>query len=91
MSKLHPEVILLSGLGIIGLVCHNRECNAPHLQEVLTSHGERILGRMGVRSPGKEQGIICLIVEGTEDEIQATAEDIGHVDGVTTSHMMIRG
>jgi putative iron-only hydrogenase system regulator len=90
-ARYSPEVASLSsdGVGIIGIVCHNRECNAPHLQEALTRHGDIIVGRMGVRSPSAQRGIICLIVEGSETEIQEAASDIGKAEGVTANRMQL--
>jgi len=80
----------LSGLAVVGMVVENRGQRAPDLQEILTRHGDRILGRMGLRSPDKEEGIISLIVEGSDEEVERIVRDIGSVDGVTVTHMMLR-
>ena len=80
----------MSGLAVVGMVVENRGQRAPDLQEILTRHGDRILGRMGLRSPDKEEGIISLIVEGSDEEVERIVRDIGSVDGVTVTHMMLR-
>lgn len=80
----------MTGLAVIGMIVEHRAENAPHLQEVLTRHGSRILGRLGVRSPDKEEGIISLIVEGGDSEIEGVARDIASVEGITLTHMMLR-
>lgn len=84
------EVGRLTGLAVVGMIVEHRAENAPGLQEILTRHGNRILGRMGVRSPDKEEGIISLIVEGSDDDLEGVVRDIGSVDGVTVTHMMLR-
>ncbi|MGE5561378.1 MAG: TM1266 family iron-only hydrogenase system putative regulator [Chloroflexota bacterium] len=80
----------MTGIAVIGMIVEHRAENAPGLQEVLTRHGSRILARMGVRSPDKEEGIISLIVEGGADDVEAVTRDVGAVEGVTVTHMMLR-
>lgn len=80
----------MSKIGIVGLICAQRQTNAPELQEALTKHGERILSRNGLRTPDKQNGIITLVVEGDEGTIKALADDLGRVDGVTAKYQLLR-
>lgn len=80
----------MSEIGIVGLICQQRQTNAPELQEALTRHGERILSRNGLRTPDKRNGIITLVVEGDEEAMQALVADLTRVDGVTAKYQMMR-
>jgi len=70
-------------IGFIGIVLENREKSANQVQEVLSSYGSLILGRMGI--PGLKEGIsvITLIVEATSDEVGALTGKLGRLPGIT--------
>ena len=54
-------------LGVVGIVVENRDV-APDLNQILSSYGHLVIGRMGYLSRTRYCGDL-LIVEGTTDDI----------------------
>ncbi len=75
-------------IGVIGIVIEDRE-QAPKINSILSSHGEVIVGRMGV--PYRERGlsVISLIVDGSTDEIGALAGKLGQIGGVRVKSALV--
>jgi putative iron-only hydrogenase system regulator len=69
-------------IAIIGIIVQNREETSRRLNEILSSYGNIIVGRMGVPYREKEVSVISLIVDGTNDEIGALAGKLGNINGV---------
>lgn len=69
-------------LAVIGIAIEDRLKTAPLVNEILTKHGEMIVGRMGI--PYREKGIavIALIVDGTTDDIGSLTGKLGNIPGV---------
>ncbi|MDI6601841.1 MAG: iron-only hydrogenase system regulator [Thermoanaerobacteraceae bacterium] len=69
-------------IGVIGIVVDNREPIARQLNDILSSHADIIVGRMGI--PYRERGIsvISLIIDGTTDKIGALTGKLGNLPGV---------
>lgn len=69
-------------IGVIGIVVENREETAGKLNEILSRHGDIIVGRMGI--PYRERGlsVISLIVDGTTDDIGSLTGQLGALPGV---------
>lgn len=67
---------------MIGIAIEDRLKTAPLVNEILTKHGEMIVGRMGI--PYREKGIavIALIVDGTTDDIGSLTGKLGNIPGV---------
>lgn len=65
-------------IGVVGIVIEDRAI-APKVNEILSAHGEIIVGRMGI--PYRERGVfvISLIVDGTTDEIGAMTGKLGNL------------
>lgn len=70
-------------LGVIGIVVEDRIKVASRIQEILTRHGEIIVGRMGLPYKERNVAVIALIVDGTTDEIGALTGKLGSIPGVT--------
>lgn len=68
-------------LGFVGIVIEERT-SVPQVNQILSSFGEIIQGRMGL--PGHEQGqaVICLIVRGTNEQLGAMTGRLGNLPGV---------
>lgn len=68
-------------IGVVGIVVEDREA-VSSLNQILGSHGDIVVGRMGV--PYRERGIsvIALIVDGSTDEIGALTGKLGSLKGV---------
>ena len=66
--------------GFVGILVENRES----IQEILSLHGEFILGRMGLpHLAGDRLSIITLIVHATTDQIGALTGRLGGLPGVS--------
>jgi len=75
-------------LGVVGIVIENRERQAPKVNEILTSYGDIIVGRLGL--PYRERGVsvIALIVDGSNDRIGALTGKLGMIEGVKVRYAL---
>lgn len=78
-------------ISIIGIMVNERDEVAPELQEVITKFGRDILGRMGVPSSSKENGLITLIYEGELDQVGTFHRELEQVPGITVQSMSFSG
>jgi len=69
-------------LGAVAMVIEDRKQAAPVVNEILSSYAEIIIGRLGVPYHEKNVSVICLVVDGTADEVGALAGKIGGIAGV---------
>ncbi len=69
-------------IAVVGILVEDRIRAAPKVNEILGSHAEMILGRMGVPYREKDVAVIALIVDGTTDEIGSLTGKLGAVRGV---------
>lgn len=76
---------------IISVVLDNRRADAPKIQEILTSHGCIIQIRLGVHEIQgcSNQGLILLMAQGPENEINDLIKELGSYQGVKISSMII--
>ena len=78
-------------LGVVGIVIEDRKATAPRVNQVLSEHGEIIVGRMGLPYRDRNVSIISLIVDGTTDELGAMTGKLGMLRGVQVCSSLIRG
>lgn len=69
-------------LAVVGIVINNREETAERVNEILSSFGRIIVGRMGIPYKEREISVISLIVDGTNDEIGALTGKLGNIKGI---------
>ncbi|WP_338668603.1 TM1266 family iron-only hydrogenase system putative regulator [Pseudodesulfovibrio methanolicus] len=76
-------------LGIIGIIIKDRNRTAGAVNNILSDHGEMIVGRMGL--PFRERGvsIIDLIIEASTDEVGALTGKLGMLDGVQVKSLLV--
>lgn len=76
---------------IISLVLDNRRADAPKIQEILTGHGCIIQIRLGIHEIKgcSNQGLILLMVQGSDNEINDLIKELGSYQGVKISSMQI--
>lgn len=74
-------------ISVIGIMVNERDDVAPELQEVITKFGRDILGRMGVPSSNKENGLITLIYEGELNQVSVFHRELEKVQGITVQTM----
>ncbi|HYW95923.1 MAG TPA: TM1266 family iron-only hydrogenase system putative regulator [Bacteroidales bacterium] len=62
----------------------------PALNEILTRHGNIIIGRQGIPLRDRQISIISLVLEGTTDEIGALTGQIGRLKGVQVKSVLTK-
>jgi len=77
-------------IGVVSIIIHNRKESAMKVNEVLTSYGDCIIGRMGIPYEPKGIHAIALIIHGTTDEIGALTGKIGSLRDVDVKSVLIR-
>ena len=77
-------------IGTITIIITNRSAQAPHVNAVLSDHGEAIIGRMGIPYAPKGLHIIALIVHASNDEIGALTGKLGALEGVQVKSALTR-
>lgn len=71
-----------SRIAVIGIVVQNREETSRKLNEILSTFGNIIVGRMGIPYKEKDVSVMSIIVDGTNDEIGALSGKLGSINGV---------
>lgn len=66
----------------MAIVIEDRETAAAKVNQLLSSYGEWIVGRMGVPYRDKGISVIALIVDGDTDTLGAMTGKIGSIPGV---------
>ena len=69
-------------VAVIGIVVNNREETSKKVNDVLSTFGSIIVGRMGIPYREKEISVISIIVDGTNDEIGALTGKLGNISGI---------
>ena len=69
-------------IGTITIIVTSRTTQSAKVNEILSQHGEIIIGRMGLPFPPKGIHIISVIIYGSTDEIGALTGKLGSLDGV---------
>lgn len=69
-------------IAVIGIVVNNREENARRVNDILSTFGSIIVGRMGIPYKEREISVISIIVDGTNDEIGALTGKLGNIPGI---------
>lgn len=70
-------------LGFIGIVVEDRKRAAGAVNEILSDHGDIILGRMGLPHQEHDVSVVMLIVKTTTDELGRLTERLVKVPGVS--------
>jgi putative iron-only hydrogenase system regulator len=76
-------------LGVVGIVIQERRTMAPRVNQVLSDHGEIIVGRMGLPYKDRNISVISLIVDGTTDELGSLTGKLGMLKGVHVCSSLI--
>ncbi len=81
----------MKDLSIMGILVDKRTKSAPRVQEVLTKYGDSILSRFGIHDPGEEEhGLITLHLRDKEERLEALAQELEHLDGVTVKTIQMK-
>ena len=69
-------------VAIIGIIVENMD-SVKALNEILHEYGEHIIGRLGIPYPKKQVNVITVVVDATQDVINALSGKIGRLNGFT--------
>lgn len=75
-------------LGFVGIVIEERAM-AAKVNEILSAFGGIIRGRLGVPDSQTGNGVISLIVEGSNDQLGAMTGRLGNLSGVTVKSALV--
>lgn len=70
------------------ILVENRE-NVQLLNEILSDHGDIIIGRQGLPRPDGKS-IISLVLEGTTDQISSLTGQIGRLKGIQVKSVLLK-
>lgn len=76
-------------IGVVGIVIENIEI-ASKVNDILHSHADIIVGRMGIPYKERNMSVISLIVDGTSDDISAMTGKLGKIEGVNVKSAITR-
>ena len=77
-------------IGVVSIIVTNRTSQAAKVNEIVSDHGEMIIGRMGIPYPPKGVNIISLIIHGSTDEIGALTGKLGSLEGVQVKSVLTK-
>lgn len=69
-------------IGVVSVIVHDRKESAALVNDVLSRHGEIIIGRMGIPYQPRGINIIALIINGTTDEVGSLTGQLGSLSGI---------
>jgi len=78
MEKRLGAVILLVSEG----------ADTKRLNEIISQHGDMVLGRQGIPMRDRNLNVISLVLEGTTDEIGAMTGKMGRMEGIKVKSVL---
>lgn len=75
---------------VVALAVNERSDTAPEVQRIITRFGPDILGRMGIPSTSKEEGIITLVMSCPEETVKRFVSEVTAVKGITANYMRVK-
>lgn len=80
----------LRRIGVISIIINDRKESAGKVNEILSQHGDMIIGRMGLPYDPKGIHVIALIINGTTDDIGSLTGKLGSLKGVDVKSALSR-
>lgn len=77
-------------IGVVSVIIHERKESATQVNEILSRHGEIIIGRMGIPYQLRGINIIALIINGTTDEVGSLTGQLGALSNVEVKSALTR-
>jgi putative iron-only hydrogenase system regulator len=74
-------------LGVVAILIEGRDA-VPRVNQILSSHGDIIQGRLGMPFRDKGVQVISLIVEGSTDQVGALTGPLGRLSGVQVKSVL---
>lgn len=77
-------------IGTVTIVITDRINQSARVNEILSKHADLIIGRMGLPYSLKKISIICLIVNGSTDQLGSLTGQLGSIEGVQVKSVMAK-
>jgi len=77
-------------IGTVTIIIIDRINQSGRVNEILSKHAEIIIGRMGLPYSPKKISIICLIVNGSTDQLGSLTGQLGSIEGVQVKSVMAK-
>ena len=77
-------------IGTVTIIITDRIDQSVRVNEILSKHADIIIGRMGLPYSSKKISIICLIVNGSTDQLGSLTGQLGSIEGVQVKSVMAK-
>jgi len=77
-------------IGTVTIIISDRISQSARVNEILSKHADIIIGRMGLPYFPKKISIICLIVNGSTDQLGSLTGQLGSIDGAQVKSVMAK-
>jgi len=77
-------------IGTVSIIISDRVNQSARVNEILSKHADIIIGRMGLPYSSKKISIICLIVNGSTDQLGSLTGQLGSIDGAQVKSVMAK-
>lgn len=77
-------------IGTVTIIITDRINQSARVNEILSKHADIIIGRMGLPYSLKKISIICLIVNGSTDQLGSLTGQLGSIDGAQVKSVMAK-
>jgi len=77
-------------IGTVTIIITDRINQSARVNEILSKHADIIIGRMGLPYSLKKISIICLIVNGSTDQLGSLTGQLGSIEGVQVKSVMAK-
>ena len=77
-------------IGTVTIIITDRIDQSVRVNEILSKHADIIIGRMGLPYSLKKINIICLIVNGSTDQLGSLTGQLGSIEGVQVKSVMAK-
>ncbi len=74
---------------VIALIIKNREETATKVNQILSTFGSKIIGRMGIPHREKDISIISVVLEATSDDIGSITGKLGQIPDVKVKSISV--
>ncbi len=77
-------------IGTVTIIISDRISQSARVNEILSKHADIIIGRMGLPYSLKKISIICLIVNGSTDQLGSLTGQLGSINGTQVKSVMAK-
>jgi len=77
-------------IGAVTIIITDRINQSARVNEILSKYADIIIGRMGLPYSLKDINIICLIVNGSTDQLGSLTGQLGSIDGAQVKSVMAK-